>query len=41
MKGARDNGDEQDSLEFTLDEMGKNHVIRIPKGKMSVGSGDG
>lgn len=35
--GRRDNGNVQDSLEFTLGEMGKNHVIHIPVPKMSVG----
>jgi hypothetical protein len=30
----RENGNAQDSLEFTLDEMGKDHVIRIPRAEV-------
>ena len=32
--GRRDKGNVQDSLEFTLGEMDKNHVVDIPKPKM-------
>ena len=38
--GQREYLNVQDSFEFTFDEMGKNHVIHIPKPAMSGGSGD-